>query len=119
MEWMNKSGLSLVLPELLKTKVYVGVSAGSMITNPTLLLKLSQKLYEEDLDRTEEMEGLKLVDFYILPHLNSDFFKNVVEENIKSFGITNKIYAIDDMSAVVIDDGKIEIISEGEFLELN
>lgn len=30
MEWINKSGLSLVLPELLKTKVYVGV-AGSIV----------------------------------------------------------------------------------------
>ena len=32
MEWINKSGLAKILPELLKTKVYVGASAGSMVT---------------------------------------------------------------------------------------
>jgi len=30
MEWINRSGLISLLPEYLKNKVYVGVSAGSM-----------------------------------------------------------------------------------------
>jgi len=90
-----------------------------MVASCDLLLNLSQKLYEEDLDRTEEMAGLNLVDFYILPHLNSMFFTKVVEERIKSFGIKEKIYVLDDMSAVVVDDGKTEIVSEGKYLELN
>jgi len=38
MEWMNKSGLTKILPELLKTKVYVGLSAGSMVTGKDLAL---------------------------------------------------------------------------------
>jgi len=119
MEWINKSGLSLILTELLKTKVYVGVSAGSMVASRDLLLNLSQKLYEEDLDRTEEMEGLSFVNFYILPHLNSMFFTNVVEENIKLLGMKEKIYALDDMSAIVVEGDKIDISSEGKYLELN
>lgn len=119
MEWINKSGLTEMMPKLLETKVYVGVSAGSMVTNPTLLLELSKKLYGEDLERGEEMNGLNLVDFYIVPHLNSMFFTNVVEENIESLEIKDKIYALDDNSAVVVDGDKIEIISEGETLELN
>ncbi len=31
MEWINRSGLAELLPELLKTRVYVGLSAGSMV----------------------------------------------------------------------------------------
>ena len=71
MRWLNKSGLTKLLPELLKDKVYVGVSAGSMVTNPDLALKLSQQIYEEDMLETEEIAGLNFVDFYFLPHLNS------------------------------------------------
>jgi dipeptidase E len=52
MEWVERSGLAELLPEFLKTKVYIGSSAGSMITGPNLLLNISQQLYKEDLDKT-------------------------------------------------------------------
>src|SRR3989344_3390089 len=50
MRWINKSGLVNFLPELLKTKVYVGLSAGSMVTNPDLALRLSQIIYGDDME---------------------------------------------------------------------
>jgi len=121
MEWLNKTGLSKLLPNLLKNKVYVGVSAGSMIANKDLNLKVSQKIYEEDLDRKKELRGLNFVDFYILPHLNSRWFKNVrkilIEKEIKN--IKKTIYAIDDNSALKINNNKIEVISEGKYLVFN
>jgi dipeptidase E len=118
MRWLNKSGLSSMLPDLLKTKVYVGVSAGSMVTCKDLALKLSQVVYEEDLDETESLTALNLVDFYFLPHLNSEYFKKLREDPIKTAvqGMTEKIYAVDDMSALKVVDGKVEVISEGEWL---
>ncbi len=120
MEWINKSGLAKILPELLKTKVYVGLSAGSMVTNKDLSLKISQIVYEEDLDK-EEMAGLNFVDFYFLPHLNSPYYPKLREKNIKEIAkdIPGVIYALDDNSALKIIDGKVEIISEGEYLVLN
>jgi dipeptidase E len=121
MNWVNRSGLTVWLSDLLKNKVYVGVSAGSMITCPDLLLKESQVLYEEDLDKTDNMTSLNLVNFYFLPHYNSEYFTNLSKTNIKNVvrGITSKIYAMDDSSAIKIDGEKIEIISEGEYLEFN
>lgn len=121
MEWVNKSGLIDILPELLKTKVYVGISAGSMILSQDLLLKSCQKLYQEDLERTEDEKGVCLVDFYVLPHYNSSCFSIINKENIieNTKDIKNKIYAIDDNSAVEFVDNNIKIISEGEFLEIN
>lgn len=121
MEWINKSGLVPLLPELLKTKVYVGLSAGSMVTNPDLALKISQTIYEEDLDRTEDMTGLNFVDFYFLPHLNSPYFKKLRENNIREAvkGMKEKIYALDDDSALKIVNGKIEVISEGKWFVIN
>lgn len=121
MEWINKSGLIEILPELLKTKVYVGASAGSMVTNKDLILKLSQIIYGEDLDKTEDMKGLNYVDFYFLPHLNSQDFPKLREENIRNISkdISEKIYALDDNSALKVVDNQVEIISEGEYLQFN
>ena len=121
MEWIDKSGLVDILPELLKTKVYVGVSAGSDVTNRDLYINISQTIYEEDLDKTEDMKGLGFVDFYFLPHLNSPWFKKARKEDIEEAikGMTEKIYALDDQSAIKIDGSSLEIISEGEYMILN
>jgi len=121
MEWMNKSGLTKTLPELLKSKVYVGLSAGSMITSKDLALKQTQILYGEDLDRREDMAGLSFVNFYFLPHLNSPHFNLRVEDNIREAikDIQEKVYAMDDQGALKIVDEKIEIISEGKYLIFN
>lgn len=120
MEWMNKSGLTEILPELLKTRVYAGLSAGSMVTNPDLDVRMSQIIYGEDFEKTT-MAGLNYVDFYFLPHLNSPYFPARMEENIKEAAkkVSRKVYAMDDNSALKIVDGKIEIISEGKYLIFN
>lgn len=121
MEWINRSGLVSLLPELLKTRVWVGVSAGSMVTNKDLALKLSQLLYGEDLERTELMPALNFVDFYFLPHLNSPYFnlrrRDIVENAAQ--GMTEKIYALDDQSALKVVDGTVDVVSEGEWFVLN
>lgn len=121
MEWINKSGLVKLLPEMLKTKVYVGLSAGSMVTNPDLALKISQIVYEEDFDKTEDMKGLGFVDFYFLPHLNSEHFKKLREDNIREVarGMRKMVYALDDNSALKIVDGKVEVVSEGKWFVMN
>ena len=121
MEWINKSGLVKLLPEYLKTKVWVGISAGSMVTNPDLAAKISQAVYDEDFDKMGEVPGLNYVDFYTLPHLNSPYFPKLVEENIKKIAerIPKKVYALDDQSALKVVDGKVEVVSEGKYLEFN
>lgn len=120
MRWINKSGLVKVLPELLKSKVYVGSSAGSMVTNQDLALRLSQIIYGDDIEE-QAMDALSYVDFYFLPHLNSPFFPNRMEEKIREVAKTlnRKIYSLDDQSALKVVDGKVEVISEGKYIELN
>lgn len=121
MEWLNKSGLTEILSDLLKTRIYVGLSAGSMVTGRDLTLKQSQILYGEDWERKEDMAGLGFVDFYFLPHLNSPHFNLQVEGNIREAvkDISGKVYAMDDNSALKVVDGKIEVVSEGKYLIFN
>ncbi|MCU0660219.1 MAG: Type 1 glutamine amidotransferase-like domain-containing protein [Candidatus Pacebacteria bacterium] len=121
MEWINKSGLKDLLPTLLETRVYVGVSAGSMVTNKDLMLKTSQAIYGEDMDKDKNMDALGYVDFYVLPHLNNEYFANVRKEKIEAAAkdFSSTIYALDDNSAIKVVDGNIEIVTEGEYLVFN
>jgi len=121
MEQMNKSGLTKLLPDLLKDKVYIGVSAGSMVLSKDMPIGIAHKVYEEDLDRDTGMEGLGFVDFYFLPHLNSAYFssvrENIIREEVADY--LDKIYVLDDESALIYNDGKIGIVSEGKYFIIN
>ncbi len=120
MRWVNKSGLIKLIPKLLESKVYVGLSAGSMITGPDLTLRLSKVIYGDDIEE-KDMDGLNLVNFYFLPHLNSHYFPERMEDNARKVAseISKKIYFLDDQSALKIIDGKVEVVSEGKYLEFN
>lgn len=119
MHWVEKSGLKDLLPELLKTKIWVGVSAGSCITGPTIYNSV-QNLFEEKLEFNQKV-GLGLVNFQFIPHLNSDYFSKIRKEylEVAAQKITDPIYAVDDQSAVVVNGDKIEVVSEGKYLILN
>lgn len=122
MRWITESGLKELLPELLKTKVWAGISAGSMVTNPTLALSSKDKnLYYEEVFEYKNEEALGFVDFYIRPHFNSPDFPHAAKEYLEEVAkeVPAKIYALDDMSAIVCTDGKTKIISEGDYLILN
>lgn len=121
MSWLKRSGLTDVLPRLLETKVYAGISAGSMVASKSLDLSSSQLIYGEDLDKTEDAVGLGLVDFYFFPHLNSPHFPHVREKQIADFasGHQETVYALDDNSALKIENDKIEVVSEGKSLVFN
>lgn len=117
LEWIRKTGIDKELQTLLKSKVYVGISAGSMVTAKNLSLADSGKLYYEDFDRKDHLEGLGYIPFEIRPHLNSEYFKDVTIPNLEKIAgqIKHPFYAIDDNTAVQVVNSKVTIISEGEW----
>ncbi|MEK9209034.1 MAG: Type 1 glutamine amidotransferase-like domain-containing protein [Patescibacteria group bacterium] len=119
MHWFDKSGLKELLPELIKIKVYAGISAGSCIAGPTIYNSV-QNLFGEKYD-LEIKEGMNLVNLQIIPHLNSKWFPKVNEENLEkaSKDLTESVYALDDNSAVVVNKDKIEVVSEGKWRKFN
>lgn len=120
--WLNESGLRELLPELLKTRVYAGISAGSIAVSKTLALSGQSKRahYKKEFGYETDV-GLGYVDFYIRPHYNApgkeEYTKEFLEDLAKKLSKT--VYALDDNSAIKVEDGKIEVISEGEYLKLN
>ncbi len=121
MYWMNKSGFTERIGEWLKTKVYVGISAGSMVMSKNLALTTANKLYYEDSDKVDIEKGLGYVPFHTRPHLNSTWFPMVREEVLKeqAKGIKAPIYAIDDNSAIQVIDGNVKVVSEGKWIKFN
>ena len=122
MYWIEKSGLKNFLPELLKTRVYVGISAGSMVACKSLDLSNSKKLYYEDgTDDYDKDAGLGFVDILIRPHLNSPHFPEVNLENMEKMSkeIPTTFYALDDNSAIKVVDGGVSVVSEGEWKKFN
>lgn len=119
MHWLNKSGLQKLLPELLKTRVYAGISAGSCVAGPTIYNSV-QNLFDEKYDLKIE-KGLDLVNFQFIPHLNSNWFPKVRIENLEkaSKDLKEPVYALDDESTVVVNENKIEVISNGVWKKFN
>ena len=118
MQHTRTSGLAELLPELLKTRVYVGISAGSMIAAPSLLPPGTQLLYYPDeVGEYHEEKGLGFVDFYVRPHLNAPHFPKVRDENLQQLAkqVPETIYAIDDETAISVVDRKVKVITEGEY----
>ena len=121
MYWAKRSGLKDLLPKLLESKVYVGISAGSMIVSRKLLLSTSEQYYSEEIGTHHDESGLGYVNFHVRPHLNSPYFPKLKKEFLAEMAQKTKepIYAIDDQSAIQVIGGKVRIVSEGEYLTFN
>ena|SRR3989344_2015911 len=121
MYWLEKSGLKSLLPEMLKTKIYVGISAGSMVTSNKLLLSESPRFYSQELGKYKGTEGLGHVSFNIRPHLNSPDFPaiRIKKLAIRAKTISETIYAIDDQTAIQVIDGSVTVVSEGDWKKFN
>ena len=110
--WMRQSGLADLLPSLSDT-VYVGLSAGSMVMTPRI---------GEDFVRWRPPTGgddstLGVVDFSICPHLADEGLPGNTMADAESWaaGIAGPAYAIDDDTAIKVDDGTVEVVSEGQW----
>jgi dipeptidase E len=119
MYWLKKSGLAKMLPKLLKTRVYAGISAGSMATTKDLHLSSAKRLYYDEQGRADG-RGLGYFDFYFRPHLNSSDFPKVRKKFLERMRkeLKDPIYALDDQSALKIIDDKIEVVGGGKYLKI-
>jgi len=109
--WMRESGLADLLPSLRKT-VYVGVSAGSMVTAPTF-----GETYDDPNAPFVIEKGLGLVDFALLPHLDHEDHPESTTANVERMAAEVPVptYGIDDETAIKVVDGVAEVISEGHW----
>ena len=109
--WMRQSGLADLLPTLTE-KVWVGVSAGSMVMTPRIGEDFVGWMPPTGGDKT-----LGIVDFSICPHVNPEGMpgNSMAEAESWAAGIEGPAYAIDDETAIRVSDGTVEVVSEGRW----
>lgn len=117
-DWIKKSGLAKELPRLLKRRVYAGISAGSIVTGPSLKVSSLRAYYPEDIGR--DTPALNFVVFHTRPHLGSPDFPKVREKFLRPRFASWKepVYVIDDNTAVVVDGQTTKLVGDGKHLLL-
>jgi dipeptidase E len=106
--WMRAAGLADLMPTL-PDKVWVGVSAGSMVLTPRIGTYFVEWAFAPD-DRT-----LGVVDFSIFPHLNHFPTNTLADAERWAADIGVPAYAIDEQTAIKVVDGSVEVVSEGQW----
>ena len=103
-QWLRKSiknsGLEEYLEELLKTRVWIGTSAGSCVLCPTIF-NSCQDLFDDNIEGFP-IEGLNLVNFQFVPHLNNDSFPKIRKDNLLKASENLKV--IDGKKLYILDD---------------
>lgn len=117
--------LAAELAVLLETRVYVGMSAGSMqFSRP--LSRLTGVAFGEE-EQLEIMGGVEpespfgWYDWYLKPHLGSPDFPDRTHAWFEDVAaqLDFPVYALDDESAVRVRGDEVDVVSEGEWLLLN
>jgi dipeptidase E len=118
-------GLATDLADILESKVYVGVSAGSMIFSRNLSNQTGAAFGEHEdmeiLGETPARSPVGLFDWYLKPHLNSTSFPNRTPAWFAeaAANLDFPVYALDDSSAVRVRGDEVDVVSDGEWRLLN
>jgi dipeptidase E len=119
------NGLADGMKDILEEKVYVGVSAGSMIFSRNLSKRTGDAFSEQDdqriLGEAVARSPFGLFDWYLKPHLNSRGFPIRTRAWFERAAakLDCPVYAIDDDSAVRVRGDEIDVVSDGRWLLLN
>jgi len=110
--WMRQSGLADLLPSLDRT-VWAGLSAGSMVMAP----RVGEAFVETKPSITGDDRTLGVVGFSIFPHLDYPGFAENTMAHAERWAadIGGPAYAIDDQTAIRVADGRVDVVSEGNW----
>lgn len=114
-------GMKEFLMANLEGKVYVGISAGSMVVGELMPFELMETVYPEESFENVGGKGMGFFDFFFIPHLNSPWFTHVTKETLESVKdkMNGPVYAFDEEAALKIDGDMLEIVGTGNSLKLN
>ncbi|PIZ47970.1 hypothetical protein COY32_00750 [candidate division WWE3 bacterium CG_4_10_14_0_2_um_filter_41_14] len=108
----KESGLIEEFGKLMSGKLFVGISAGSILATPTIGISTVEPADPNNVNLTD-LTALNMVDFEVSPHTNDE----VSIEGVKAYAKTakNPVYAIDDNSAVLVENGNVSVVGEGKW----
>lgn len=118
-EVFHSIGMKEFLSNLPDDKIYVGISAGSMVTGKFMPEDLYSSIFPEEDFGSIVASSMNIHEFCFIPHLNSDFFKHIRKQNLESVKekFLSTVYSTDDETALKIEGNQITLIGGGEYWE--
>lgn len=110
---VKKNGYETEIKKFInKNKLYVGVSAGTLLVTPNIRIANTEPADPNDV-YLKDFSSLGIVSFEISPHSP----EMVPFESVEKYAKENKtkIYAISNRTALKVEDDKLEIVGEGNY----
>ncbi|EAD8855192.1 peptidase [Listeria monocytogenes] len=106
---LKRSGTDkLILEEIAKGKLYIGESAGAVITSPNISYIQSMDSVKKATNLTN-YDALNLVGFSILPHYNNTPFKEVTQKIAADYAGKPTMRPISNQEAIFVRDKEVSI----------
>ena len=106
-ELKRKNLLDLIVKRVSEGMIYIGESAGGMITAPNV--EYVQPMDPKELaPELASYEALNLVDFYLLPHEGEFPFAEAVEEISKTYSDKYNLLAINNKQAIIVKGNEVK-----------
>jgi dipeptidase E len=109
LDQVRKTGFDTWVKENLETKVYVGISAGSILATPRIDVA-GLPPGDNNLVGITDLSGMNLVNFEIEPHCEGERFATVEQYAHEH---NRPVCAIDDQTAIQVVDNQVHVVSEG------
>lgn len=116
LDQFRKSGLINNFKEIIGDKLYVGVSAGSILVTPTIAISGVEPA-DFNIVNLKDLTGLSWVDFEVSPHTPDV----VPYANVETYAKTSnlKIYAYDDGTGILVSEDKVEVVGKKNYKVFN
>lgn len=109
---LKRSGADkMILDHIQNNKMYIGVSAGSMVISKNIEYVKHMDDPTCALELKGDYSSLGAINFCIVPHYLNPPFKKAADRIIKEYTNCLTLYPISNNQAVVVDGGKIEMIT--------
>lgn len=112
---LQEQNVKASLLPLLESKVYMGISAGSMVAGIGLPKGVDPELYGEEDFESDQCIGMELCNFSYIPHFDSPAFKRLRAEVLDTYTtrFKNTVIATDDQTAISVTDDQMKIVGDG------
>jgi dipeptidase E len=101
----------LIIEHIRKGKTYVGSSAGSAIMSRDIGYLRFMDPPEAAPGLKDDFSALSMVDFYIVPHHDSFFFKRSAERTLKEYQDKLDLRPISDDQVITVSDGTTKTLT--------
>jgi len=115
-EVLRVQGLVNPLRDALQSRIFMGISAGSMLVGTPLPPNVNKMLYPDEPFLHEQAQTLGWCDITFVPHLGSEECPEVRVEILESLrkGLPVNTVAVSDQGAIVINGDDVSVVGEGE-----